>query len=103
MARTLLALPLIAALLCSVARAQPPVPSAAAHYRLDPHLPTLWIIGASAVRNGHDTGNDGQWGWGNPIAAFFDRSRINVVNYASAARARAPTGRWGCGAMRWPT
>jgi lysophospholipase L1-like esterase len=82
MARTLLALPLLAALLCSVARAQPPVPSAAAHYQLDPHLPTLWIIGASAVRNGHDTGNDGQWGWGNPIGAFFDRSRINVVNYA---------------------
>jgi lysophospholipase L1-like esterase len=60
----------------------PALPSAAAHYKLNPGLPTLWIVGASAVRNGHDTGNDGQWGWGNPIAAFFDQSRINVVNYA---------------------
>jgi lysophospholipase L1-like esterase len=58
------------------------LPSAAAHYTLNPGLPTLWIVGASAVRNGHDTGNDGQWGWGNPIASFFDRSKINVVNFA---------------------
>jgi lysophospholipase L1-like esterase len=58
------------------------LPSAAAHYTLKPGLPTLWIVGASAVRNGHDTGNDGQWGWGNPIGSFFDRSRINVVNFA---------------------
>jgi lysophospholipase L1-like esterase len=60
----------------------PALPSAAAHYSLNPDLPTLWIIGASAVRNGHDNGADGQWGWGNPIAAFFDRSRLNVVNFA---------------------
>jgi rhamnogalacturonan acetylesterase len=53
-----------------------------AHYTLNPGLPTLWIVGASAVRNGHDNGENGQWGWGNPIASFFDRSRINVVNYA---------------------
>ena len=59
-----------------------PLPSAAAHYSLNSKLPTLWIVGASAVRNGHDTGNNGQWGWGNPIANFFDRSRINVVNFA---------------------
>ena len=59
-----------------------PLPSAAAHYTLKPNLPTLWIVGASAVRNGHDTGANGQWGWGNPIASFFDRSRINVVNFA---------------------
>jgi len=81
----------LAVMLAATARAQmapatrpvPPVlPSAAAHYTLNPDLPTLWIIGASAVRNGHDNGADGQWGWGNPIAAFFDRSRINVVNFA---------------------
>ncbi len=88
MARPLHALPLIAGLLCSLASAQPPasplpaLPAAAAHYQLNPRLPTLWIIGASAVRNGHDTGNDGQWGWGNPIVACFDRSRINVINFA---------------------
>ncbi len=58
------------------------LPSAAAHYTLNTNLPTLWIVGASAVRNGHDTGGNGQWGWGNPIASFFDRSKINVVNFA---------------------
>jgi len=79
---------LLAGLLPTLACAQSAAPaparlsSFAAHYALNPNLPTLWIVGASAVRNGHDTGNDGQWGWGNPIASFFDRSRINVVNFA---------------------
>jgi lysophospholipase L1-like esterase len=80
----------IVALFSTLARAQtappapPPatLPSAAAHYTLKPGIPTLWIVGASAVRNGHDTGNDGQWGWGNPICSFFDRSRINVIDFA---------------------
>jgi rhamnogalacturonan acetylesterase len=86
--RSLRLLLAVAGLLPAMAWAQTPpnvppaLPSAAAHYKLNPDLPTLWIVGASAVRNGHDTGNDGQWGWGNPIAAFFDRSRINVVNFA---------------------
>jgi hypothetical protein len=76
---------LLVCLLEAVAGAQTgpsTLPSAAAHYRLNPNLPTLWIIGASAVRNGHDTGADGQWGWGNPIGSFFDRSRLNVVDFA---------------------
>jgi hypothetical protein len=60
----------------------PRLPSSAAHYTLNPALPTLWIVGASAVRNGQDTGNDGQWGWGNPICSFFDRSKINVIDFA---------------------
>ncbi|HSU69408.1 MAG TPA: rhamnogalacturonan acetylesterase [Tepidisphaeraceae bacterium] len=49
---------------------------------IDPKLPTLWIIGDSTVRNGRDNGNNGQWGWGNPIAMFFDTTRINVQNRA---------------------
>jgi lysophospholipase L1-like esterase len=49
---------------------------------IDPKLPTLWIIGDSTVRNGVDNGNNGQWGWGNPIAAYFDKTRINVQNRA---------------------
>jgi len=79
---------IVAGVLSTMAGAQTPQPaparlsSWAAHYSLNPSLPTLWIVGASAVRNGHDTGNDGQWGWGNPIASLFDRSRINVVNFA---------------------
>jgi rhamnogalacturonan acetylesterase len=73
------------------------LPSAAAHYALKPGLPTLWIIGASAVRNGHDTGAGGQWGWGNPIGAFFDRDRINVVNFAlggTSTRTYTTLGLW---------
>jgi lysophospholipase L1-like esterase len=49
---------------------------------INPKLPTLWIIGDSTVRNGRDTGSNGQWGWGNPIVHFFDLSRINVQNRA---------------------
>jgi lysophospholipase L1-like esterase len=49
---------------------------------IDPKLPTLWIIGDSTVRNGRDNGNNGQWGWGNPIALYFDLKRINVQNRA---------------------
>lgn len=49
-------------------------------------LPSLFLIGDSTVRNGRDDGQnkgaEGQWGWGNPIAAQFDASRINVVNRA---------------------
>jgi lysophospholipase L1-like esterase len=49
---------------------------------MDPKLPTLWLVGDSTVRNGRDNGNNGQWGWGNPIASYFDRKRINVQNRA---------------------
>ncbi|PWF47816.1 rhamnogalacturonan acetylesterase [Massilia glaciei] len=49
-------------------------------------LPSLFLIGDSTVRNGRDDGQnkgaEGQWGWGNPIAALFDTSRLNVVNRA---------------------
>lgn len=48
------------------------------------HLPTLWLIGDSTVRNGSagDNGPDGQWGWGAPLTAYFDLKKINVVNRA---------------------
>lgn len=49
---------------------------------INPSLPTLWILGDSTVRNGQDTGNNGQWGWGNPIASYFDESKINIQNRA---------------------
>jgi lysophospholipase L1-like esterase len=48
----------------------------------NPKLPTLFLIGDSTVRNGQGDGAGGQWGWGEPIAAFFDASKINVVNRA---------------------
>jgi rhamnogalacturonan acetylesterase len=52
----------------------------------NPHLPTLFIVGDSTVRNGHGDGAHGQWGWGEPIVDLFDRSKINVVNRAIGGR-----------------
>lgn len=71
-----------------------PAPSAAPQGRTrrplpepaNPKLPSLILIGDSTVRNGQDDGqnkgDEGQWGWGNPIAADFDPAKINVVNRA---------------------
>jgi len=50
---------------------------------IDPKLPTIWIIGDSTARNGQDNGSNGQWGWGNPIAKYFDTTKINVQNRAA--------------------
>ena len=63
-----------------------------AHDRLNlpkpsnPHLPTLFLVGDSTVRNGHGDGANGQWGWGEPLADYFDPSKINVVNRAIGGR-----------------
>jgi len=48
----------------------------------NPKLPTLFLIGDSTVRNGKGDGGNGQWGWGEPLAAYFDTTKINVVNRA---------------------
>jgi rhamnogalacturonan acetylesterase len=48
----------------------------------NPSLPSLILIGDSTVRNGHGRGDQNQWGWGAPIAEFFDPAKINVVNRA---------------------
>ena len=45
-------------------------------------LPTLFIIGDSTVK----TPTKGQQGWGDPIAAFFDQTRIKVENRARGGR-----------------
>ena len=45
-------------------------------------LPTLFLIGDSTVRNGQGDGNNGQWGWGEPLVALFDTAKLNVVNRA---------------------
>ncbi|HCT61911.1 MAG TPA: lysophospholipase [Acidobacterium sp.] len=63
----------------SVARAQASQPS----------IPTLFIVGDSTA---HITGNEQKYGakkrvgWGTPFAAYFDPSKIRVVNAASAGR-----------------
>jgi lysophospholipase L1-like esterase len=64
---------------------------------LNPNLPTLWIIGDSTVKNGQDRGENGQWGWGNPIRSYFDQTKINVVNFAiggTSSRTYQTGGRW---------
>ena len=43
---------------------------------------TLFIVGDSTVKNG----TRGQQGWGDPIAAFFETSRIKVDNRARGGR-----------------
>lgn len=48
----------------------------------NPALPTLFLIGDSTVRNGRGDGSNGQWGWGDYLAPWFDTSKINVVNRA---------------------
>lgn len=64
---------------------------ARAHHRRDPHpllqpanphLPSLFIIGDSTVRNGNGTGTGGQWGWGDWLAPYIRTNEINVVNDA---------------------
>src|SRR5690349_3876871 len=52
----------------------------------NPSLPTLWLVGDSTVRNGSGNGGNGQWGWGDRVAKFFDTSKINVVNRARGGR-----------------
>lgn len=85
-----LALIAIAAALLS-AQAQPPSPPAKPVAPPDvrpanPALPSVILIGDSTVRNGADDGQgrgeEGQWGWGNPLAKYFDPAKINVVNRA---------------------
>lgn len=48
-----------------------------------PHLPTLWLVGDSTVRQGRGDGAEGgQWGWGEYLPPHLDTTKINVVNRA---------------------
>ena len=49
-------------------------------------IPTLFVIGDSTVRNGRGDGANGQWGWGDEIAPFFDLTKINIINSALGGR-----------------
>ncbi|MBN2182602.1 MAG: hypothetical protein JW715_11875, partial [Sedimentisphaerales bacterium] len=64
----------------------------------DPNLPTLFLVGDSTVRTGSlGDGINGQWGWGAPIADYFDRTRINVLNRAmggTSSRSYQTLGLW---------
>jgi lysophospholipase L1-like esterase len=48
----------------------------------DPALPSIFLIGDSTVRNGRGDGANGQWGWGDALAAYIDPNKANLVNRA---------------------
>jgi lysophospholipase L1-like esterase len=63
----------------------------------NPALPTVFLIGDSTVKNSWDKGADGLWGWGHPLAAYFDTSKINVENQAlggTSSRSYITAGHW---------
>ena len=64
----------------------------------DPALPTLFIIGDSTVRNGNGTGKNGEWGWGDFLAPYFDLTKINIANNALGGTSTRTFYR-----DRWPT
>ncbi len=64
-------------LFCSFVLAQNPTPTP-----LNPNLPSLFVIGDSTANNNANGG----LGWGDPFKAYFDTSKINVVNRARAGR-----------------
>jgi len=61
------------------------------------HHPTLFLVGDSTVRNGSGKGGNGQWGWGDRVAPYFDSSKITVKNRAiggRSSRSYQSEGRW---------
>jgi lysophospholipase L1-like esterase len=43
---------------------------------------TVFIIGDSTVKNGQGNGPGGLWGWGDPIALYFDTTLVTIENHA---------------------
>src|SRR5687767_11007942 len=66
----------------SAAQAQGPRPGRPLPEPANQKLPSLFLIGDSTVRNGEGNGANGQWGWGDHIAAYFNTRKINIVNRA---------------------
>jgi len=62
--------------------ARPAIRTGVLHANYNPGLPTLFLIGDSTVKNSWDEGADELWGWGHPLAGFFDLAKINVENQA---------------------
>jgi lysophospholipase L1-like esterase len=59
--------------------------------------PTLFLIGDSTVRNGRGVGANGQWGWGDMIAPYFNLEKIEIANRAIGGRSSRTfftEGRW---------
>lgn len=63
----------------------------------DGTLPTLWLAGDSTVNIGGASGERPMRGWGQELGAFFDPSKINLVNRAIGGRSSRTfftEGRW---------
>lgn len=61
------------------------------------HLPSLYLVGDSTVRNGRGDGVNGQWGWGDYLGTHVDTAKLNVVNRAvggTGARTFITIGHW---------
>lgn len=54
----------------------------ALHAAIAEEVPTLWLIGDSTMKNG----TKGQQGWGDPVAEYFDSTKIRVVNRGRGGR-----------------
>ena len=78
----ILSLVVLASNPASTAQPQGPRPGRPLPEPANQKLPNLFLIGDSTVRNGEGNGANGQWGWGEPIARYFDQKKINVVNRA---------------------
>ncbi|MGB6200516.1 MAG: rhamnogalacturonan acetylesterase [Candidatus Acidiferrales bacterium] len=76
----------VTAFLSAKGQAVPSVDEALLALPANPRLHTFWIIGDSTVRNGIGDGSNGQWGWGDEIAPYFNTAKINVVNRALGGR-----------------
>ena len=59
-----------------------PLPTPPIQRPANPKLPTLFVVGDSTANNNANGGK----GWGDPFVAFFDSSKINVLNRARAGR-----------------
>ena len=49
-------------------------------------IPTVWLVGDSTVRNGRGDGANNQMGWGDELAPYLDKHKVNVVNRAIGGR-----------------
>src|ERR1044072_4227153 len=57
---------------------QTPLPTPPVQRPANPKLPTLFVAGDSTANNSATGGE----GWGDPLVAFFDANKINVLNRA---------------------
>ena len=78
----MLSLVMLASHLSSAAQTPGPRPGRPLPEPANQKLPSIYLIGDSTVRNGEGNGANGQWGWGDHIADYFNTGKINVVNRA---------------------